>query len=238
MAFKKIMSALMAGALVLSLGVPAFATNTPGTLTLETADPYEFTVEGSTAVPAIKIEVPETVGLIANPYALTVDAQNIGGTATEKGVIISPVQYIKNKSLVDIDVTATVAGYVGGEVEFSATTTNTETTKKAFVTFEMATCDGTTAPVTYPNSAVLKVLGDNDSPVAVGSSALTMAKSTDGTAVASTGAIAFHFKGDLTPAEKVVTTGDSAQAPWNDGDVFGATVVFNFTAKTNTTTTP
>lgn len=241
MTFKKIMSAVMAGAMVLSLGVPAFASSTSSGLTLESADPYEFTVEGSTAVPAIKIVVPETVGMIANPYGLSVDLTTIGGTGNSSDVIVSPVQYIKNLSKVDVDVTATVAGYVDGEVEFAtAAVTTSETKKKAFVELEMGLCNGTAAPGSYTNKAALKVLGDNENPVSLGS-ALTMVKSTDGTTVANNGAVGFHFTGSLTSNEKIQTTGENAQSPWNEGDVFGANVVFNFTAKTNaagsTTTT-
>lgn len=228
MTFKKIMSAVMAGAMVLSLGATAFASSTPGTITLETADPYEFSVESQTQVPAMKIVVPEAVGVIANPYKLTVDATSIGGTATESDVIISPVQYIKNLSLVDVDVKATVAGYVSDEVVFA--TADPDTTvkaKQAHVTFEMGLCDGSQAPGTYPNSVKLTA---TETPVAVGSSALTMLKSADGSTVGATGAVGFHFTGKLTPNEQIDT---SVQAPWNEGDVFGAAVAFTFTAKTN-----
>ena len=234
MTFKKIMSAVMAGAMVLSLGATAFAA--PATVDLETVDPFELPVEGTTQVPTIKIQVPETVGIIANPYNLSVDATAIGGSATESGQIISPVQYIKNLTKgVDIEVKATVAGYVDGEVEFATGTTATETTKKAYLQIEWGLCDGTAAP-TYGDTTTVAVIADGATPTPVGATGLTMKASSDGTAVATNGAVGFHFKGDLTPNEKVVTTGDTAQTPWSEADTFGATVVFNFTPKTNAAT--
>lgn len=236
MAFKKILSAVMAGAMVLSLGMTAFASSTSSGITLETADPYEFTVDGTTQVPALKIVVPETVGVIANPYGLTVDATAIGGGKEVTDKIVSPVQFIKNQSAVDIDVSATVAGYVGGEVEFATTAiTDSVTKKQAFVTFEMAqTVTAETAPDAYTHKAVLSAA---ETPVEVkqgdADKVVTMEKAGADGAVSAKGAVAFHFVGELTANDKIVTTGDNAQAPWNEEDVFGATVVFNFSAKTN-----
>lgn len=222
MTFKKIMSAVMAGAMVLSLGVTAFASAAPGTITLESADPFELPVTGTTEVPAIKITVPETVGVIANPYRLTVDATSIGGTATEAGQIISPVQYIKNYSKVDVDASVKAAGYVTGEVTFaSATVAAAEKTKKAYVNLKMGTCNGTAAPTTYSNTLALTA---TETPVAVGSTPLTMLKSADGTTVDATGAIGFTFEGDLSTAPEVA---------WTPDDTFGATLFFEFTSKAN-----
>ena len=148
MAFKKIMSAVMAGAMVLSLGVTAFASSTSGGVTLEGELGYELGVEGTTSVPTIKVVVPESAGVIANPYRITVDATAIGGTATESGQIISPVQYVKNLSLINVDIKTSAAGYVGGELTFGTFTAGTEKGKKADVSIEAALCDGTTAPTT------------------------------------------------------------------------------------------
>lgn len=221
MAFKKILSAVMAGAMVLSIGATAFAsTTTPGTTTLEAADPYELTVEGTTDVPTLKIIVPESAGVIANPYRLSVDAQSIGGGATENGQVISPVQYIKNQSEVDVEVTAKAYGYVGGEA-FFGTSANNDADKFANITFEMGSCDGTAAPTTYSNSVVLDASEEGK---AVGDAAIKMGQSTDGTAVASDGAIGFHFTGTLN---------DATSTPWTENDTFGATIVFEFKSTAN-----
>lgn len=219
MAFKKVMSAVMAGAMALSLGMTAFASSTSSGVTLEGELGYELGVEGTTTVPTIKVVVPETAGVIANPYRMTVDAQGIGGTATENGQIISPVQYVKNLSLVDVDVKTSAAGWVGGELTFGTFTAGTEKGKKADVSIEIGLCDGTAA-ATSPTTAKLAA---TETPTQVGTTLLTMAKS-DGATVASTGALSFQFTG---------TMNDAPETPWTEEDTFGATLVFEFTAKAN-----
>lgn len=221
MTFKKVLSAVLAGAMVLSMGMTAFATSTSSGVTLESEDPYELTVEGTTQVPALKIVVPETASIIANPYRLSVDASSIGGTANESGQVISPVQYIKNMSLVDVEVTAKAYGYVDGEAFFGSAATS-DADKFADISFEMGLCDGTQAPASYTANTVK--LDTSEEGKAVGAAGLTMTKSTDGTAVAATGAVGFHFTGDLN---------DETSTPWTEADTFGATIVFDFTAKAN-----
>lgn len=220
MAFKKIMSAVMAGAMALSLGMTAFASSTSSGVTLEGELGYELGVEGTTSVPTIKVIVPESAGVIANPYRITVDATAIGGTATESGQIISPVQYVKNLSLINVDIKTSAAGWVGGELTFGTFTAGTEKGKKADVSIEAALCNGTAAPTAY--SETLKLTA-TETPVAVGA-VKTMAKSSDGTAVAANGALAFHFSG---------TMNDAPETPWTEEDTFGATLVFEFTGKAN-----
>lgn len=220
MTFKKVLSALMAGAMVLSLGMTAFASATPPPVDLETTDPYELVIEGETAVPTVKIVVPEFGGVIANPYKLTVDATKLGGTATESDQIVSPVQYVKNLTKADINVKATVYAYTDGEAFFGSAKKD-DMDKWINASFEMGLCDGSTAPASYAEKiAALEIKEEGQT-----TGALKMVQSADGSAVATNGAVGFHFTGTMngTPA-----------APWTEGDIFGASIVFEFEPAANT----
>ncbi len=227
MAFKKILSAVMAGALVLSIGATAFAAGGgPTYVNQESFDQWGTDTETTVNVPTIKISVPETVTLVANPYKLTFDGTGLGLTSNEKGQIISPAYHIKNLSNVDIDVTMSAAGWANGEVEFATATTATATKKQAFLQIDYAAGPGTSdTAVTGGTQYTVKAL---DTPEKVNTSPVTLLKSNDGIAVATTGSFDFQFKGDCTLPSKLVTTGDSAQLPWNEEDTFGASVVFDF----------
>ena len=100
MTFKKVLSAVMAGAMVLSMGLTAFATAaTPsGQVALEGEEVYEIEVGGATQVATIKVQVPEVVGFIVNPYKLDAKNEEIGIGTTGNTAIVSPLQKIVNKS--------------------------------------------------------------------------------------------------------------------------------------------
>ena len=62
MRFKKVLSAVMAGAMVLSMGLTAFATS--GQVDLEGEGVYEIEVGSATQAATIKVKVPEAVGFV------------------------------------------------------------------------------------------------------------------------------------------------------------------------------
>ena len=100
---KKVLSFVLAIALVLAVAVPAFATAAPGTT--EIVDPARLAtgvtnkITGQTSVGTLKVTVPTTNTVILNPYGLSlkikdgvIDNDNCtASTAT----VSTPRQYIK-----------------------------------------------------------------------------------------------------------------------------------------------
>lgn len=222
MAFKKIMSAVMAGAMVLSMGMTAFAASTEPNF--EGTDPLEIPVISGTQIPTIQLIVPEAVGMIANPYRLEVKNEELQMQAAESSQIISPVQYIQNKSDVAIDVKASIYGEAAETVKIVAAEGDVtkDNKKNAYIAFQMAKTAGTTAPADWTSPAdelILNTTATAENPI-TSSNAVQMKAKTSTTE----NAIAFHFTGKLQ---------DDPETAWTEDDFINAGLIFNFTAVAN-----
>lgn len=224
MTFKKIMSAIMAGAMVLSMGMTAFATTAQGQVDLEGEEGYEIEIGSSTQVATIKVQVPEVVGFIVNPYRLEAKNEEIGvGTAGE-GQIVSPLQKIVNKSDFAIKIGGTIYAYENNPDE-----------AKLKSALSSAGSDGS-----QPKEAVISFIAEAGT--ASDTDALTAGtcKVDLSTALGETGAaltaIELTNKDGATPAYTFNFDGSAQDAPtvaWTEADTFGATIAFTFTAVAN-----
>lgn len=147
---KKILSITTALAMMLSMSSMALATEirSPGDSGVYTSG--EIEVSGTTTVPEIKITVPSTGNIVANPYKLEYD---LGDSKKSSDQIVSVPQFIKNESNVAIDVSASVTGEIYSNdkndksvVFASAALKGTETTKSVFMYLDIVESEnGSTA---------------------------------------------------------------------------------------------
>ena len=224
MNFKKIMSTALAGAMALSLSVPAFAAaNSDTSLEQNTA------ITGTTQAPTIKITVPATGAVTVNPYKMEVTV----GSDTKTDQIISATQFIENASDVAVKVSAQVTGTAAGNLAFATASTQTKavTTNSVFMYFEMvASDDGSTEPTwatAYDSKSTTQILVSTKATKKA--DMLTLAAGT-GTAAASTGGYAaFHLAGD---AASTPTTA------WAAADKADVAIAFTFTPTATSTATP
>ncbi len=226
MTFKKIMSAVMAGAMVLSLGMTAFAAATPGQTELEGEQGYEIEIGSSTQAATIKVQVPEVVGFIVNPYRLEAKNDEIGITTGAETQIVSPLQKIVNKSAFKISIGGTIYAYENNPEEATLKTTLTaveasKPTPKEAKIFFVAKADADTA------TTALKI-GGGDMEVD-----LATAKTDSGAALTP---VELDKTGGAKPAYTFNFDGEAQAAPavaWTEGDTYGATIAFTFTAVAN-----
>lgn len=231
MTFKKVLSAVMAGAMVLSMGLTAFATGTPtgtptGQVKLEGEEGYEIEVGGATQVATIKVQVPEVVGFIVNPYRLDAKNEEIGITTAGDTQVVSPLQKIVNLSDFKISVGGTIYAYENSEeaklvATLSSATAPAKPPKEAVINFVAKA--GTKADTT-----ALKATGTG-----VASVDLSTAKTDAGVALV---AIQVDEKDGTSDAYTFNFDGSAQDAPataWTEGDTFGATISFTFTAVAN-----
>lgn len=233
MTFKKIMSALMAGAMALSMGMTAFASTVPtGQTQLEGEPGYEIEVGSSTATAVIKVQVPDVVGFIVNPYRLEAKNEEIGistGAATQ---VVSPLQKIVNKSDFKIKIGGTIFAYENNPEEaklVSALTTTeppTGFTKEAKIHFvAKAGAENDSTSLTIAGSPAVNV---DLSTAKTDTGAALTAVELDKTGSA-TSAYTFNFDG---------TAQDAPAVAWTEADTFGATIAFTFTAVANAAPSP
>ncbi len=225
MTFKKVLSAIMAGAMVLSMGLTAFAAAAPAGVELEGAEGYDIEVGGATQVATIKVQVPEVVGFIVNPYRLEAKNEVLGITTAGETQVVSPLQKIVNLSDFKISVGGKIYGVENSEeAKLVATVTSTKPTdgfkKEASIDFCYEA--GAKADTTRLESASAgnKVnLSTALTDTGANLTAVELDKK-DGTA----DAYCFNFDG--------TAQADPAVA-WTEGDTFGATISFTFTAVAN-----
>lgn len=130
---KRFGATAMAGALALSMALPAYAGST-------TPPSYKTTINGAYTAPTLNVTVPGTVTAVVNPYGLPFDL--VDGEVTIKGdnakISTGSAMLIENRSGSALKVGAKVKGTAKGTgVAFSATTlTDGETDKKIYANFE------------------------------------------------------------------------------------------------------
>lgn len=243
---KKVASTMLAGAMVAGLAIPAFAAeydSTAGTAN-EITDPSKLTattsVTSTVEVPTMKICVPKTGAIVANPYKLSVvvveaDSANSISEVSSDAQIINDASYIYNYSASKINVSATVTGKVGGAVKFAtAAPTNKTTDKQAYIYMkaEGVSNDGVNKvnDASFSDTAYSKA---ND--ILLSTTAVTKTnwvvmeaaeENTTGGGYDKPAGMAFKFFGSLT--EQPTTS-------WTAKDTVSATVAFTFSVATDVT---
>ena len=125
-------AAAMAGALALSMALPAYAA--------ATTPSYKTTINGAYSAPTLNVTVPGTVTAVVNPYGLPFDL--VDGEVTIKGdnakISTGSAMLIENRSGSALKVGAKVKGTVKGSgVAFdTASVADNETSKKIYANFE------------------------------------------------------------------------------------------------------
>ena len=232
MTFKKIMSAVMAGAMALSLGMTAFAAATPGQTELEGEQGYEIEVGSSTQAATIKVQVPDAVGFIVNPYRLEAKNEEIGITSAAQTQVVSPLQKIVNKSAFKISIGGTIYAYANNPEEAKLVKTlttpapGTPTPKEAAISF-LAKADVETATTALKVSDTVGTKVElADAATDTGAALTAVELAAAGTTGGNT-AYTFNFDG---------TAQDAPAVAWTEGDTYGATIAFTFTAVANAAT--
>lgn len=149
---KRFASTVMAGALTMSLAVPAFAADSQTVITATYAET------------ALEVTVPANTGATINPYGLPVTMEDATTVLSGQPITISTPLMIENKSAVALKVGASVATTVetGMTLATAATGVADKTTKELYVefqAFEAAGIDGATVAdptETNPAWAALK----------------------------------------------------------------------------------
>lgn len=219
---KKLMSAALAGAMALSLAVPAFAADKD----IAADGANEIDITGTLQAPTVKVVIPDdaSTSVILNPYGLEVTV----GSDKATDQVINKTVYMKNLTQCNVQVSAAVTGTLpaAGGVTFAtapiSTAAKAPTTKQVFMYFEMSTStDGSTEPSW---KAFGKTAAANQIVVAKTASAaktmVVMAKSPDGSATAdANGYAAFHLAGDCA---------DQSTTAWAATDAVSVKVAFTF----------
>lgn len=226
---KRILSTVLAGAMALSMAVPALAEETVITGTYEAVE--------------IDVVVPSEGTALINPYGLPVEVDKSGtakATITGEQIVTRPL-YIKNKMAIDLDVSATLSGKATGKGMTLATEplAADDTSKSAFVYLQMtpsaksgAEDSGSTHTLAdglvdefaawsqaYDEDVDLVLGGDQD-----GAKKMATLKA----ATHTSGAFSAYTAGSIALvrlAGKVVKSPDQA---WTESDGFEATVAYTF----------
>lgn len=227
---KRFGATVMAGALALSMAMPAYA----GSAT--TPPSYKTTINGAYTAPTLNVTVPGTVTAVVNPYGLPFDL--VEGEVTIKGdnakISTGTAMLIENRSGSALKVGAKVKGTVKGSgVTFdTATIADNETSKKIYANFEAfnaptLTEDNYNDEVTVANlfkdlktaDAVLKVnVTAGEDPAVDANGGLILREGADD-ALQSGSVGLFRLSGNAT---KKPTT------DWASGDGFTVEVTFSF----------
>lgn len=228
---KKVLSFVLAIALVLAVAVPAFATAAPGTT--EIVDPARLAtgvtnkITGQTSVGTLKVTVPTTNTVILNPYGLSLKIKdgvidNDNGTAST-ATVITPMQYIKSESTSKVKVSVVATGTVGGNAKLSPTaidntdTDNCPTTNSVCLALVWGAASGTepTAAVAFPSDL------DSDTKHVVLATRASEKTEMETLVSGETAAqyMAFNLAGNAVKAPAT---------PWTAKDTVGATLAFTF----------
>lgn len=226
MTFKKVMSALMAGAMVLTMGMSAMASDETSKADLAAV---EIPVTSTVNVPTLKIMIPNSIGMVVNPYRLEANVGTNDAPILKNGQVVSKTYFIKNYSPVGIKVTPTVSGGAAFTLLPSGAPATTPTDgyleKQGIINFEYETATDGNEP-TWPASVTKKlVLGEEP---ATPSAAPILNVGREGTdsdpAINFDNSLAFRFTGTVT---------ETPTDPWTAEDVVEAALVFEFASQPN-----
>lgn len=141
MNLKRFASVAMAGALALSMAVPAFASNATN-------------ITGSYRAITLSVVVPTTGSAIINPYGLPYELGE-GVSISGQQITTGAPLVVQNKSAVPLSVSASIVGVKKGNFTFDANAIGaSETGNKGNVLFQMFEAPG----VTEANAADMTVL--------------------------------------------------------------------------------
>ena len=235
MKIKKILSLVLASIMVLALAVPAFAVDDITPNVTDITKGANVKIAGSTEAPTIRVSVPTSAKLIANPYALTVkktDENGLDADSTAK--VISPTQFIQSQSNIDLYVSGTITGTPSTEVKLLSADkadddawTAASKSKEMFLYFVMkenttvgTKISDTTAYSADDASQMIVQAKATPIPAAMAAQAkLGKATITDGTADKTT-EVAFRLMGKLTS--------NLATGTWTDKDKVDVAIAFTF----------
>lgn len=258
MSMKRFGSIVMAGAMALSLVVPAFAETAAAT-------PNQTVVDGNYVAPVISVLVPATGTAQVNPYGLpvTVGAKADGTLIQVVGEQISNTpMYLGNYGTIDLDVNATLAVIPTGDVEIKPTyAAGTDKGKQMKVTLEVKGLDDSKYAKVIDNEALVLSLYEAyaidatwtgaESLVAPAAAkgattvanpaksasamatlgAATVNTSDDGTSTITYGddsVALFRLVGEMNEEPEKTEGGNQVEDPWVAADGFKATIVFKF----------
>lgn len=262
---KRFGSIVMAGAMALSLVVPAFA---------ESAEtPTQTVVDGGYVSTPISVVVPATGSATINPYGLpVVVSAKADGTAisiSDQQITNVPM-FIGNYGTTPLDVNATLAVLPKGDVSIKggALATNTDKGKEMNVTLEIAGLnddaykqgiesealvlalhekfadDATWSGLTAANKLVAPAAAKGATSVATPAKS-NAALATLGAATVNGEAVTYGAKsialfrlvGEMNAEPKKTVDSNDVDDPWVAADGFQATIVFKFKPAAKTTVT-
>jgi len=247
---KKLLSLVMATAMILSLAVPAFAAGTnywePQTATTDQAS-QEIIFAAKTFVPTIKLTMPNitTDPMVLNPYKIDYagTTATINGTVTVNPAnyadqVICPVYNIKNETDAKMKVKVATSTTATGVTMVSDHVDITESGKKALLQFVVGKTGVAAANLeANSNGAVYGRLDPydlaNNSVVTLNASTTTATEvATLASAVSGTTTTAnylqFQFSGELSRQPNTA---------WTASDTVSTTVTFTFSPISGTDTT-
>jgi len=253
MKMRKFLSLVSAGALMLSIGAPAFAAGDEPNVTVA-GEATEFSFSPATYTPSIKVCMNTSETLYVNPYgaALEVGQKDATTKAYSKATIGSPIQYIENYGDTPLKVGVQITPkYKSGITDVATDAiTAAEESKKVELTFQLATyakdaakfapaVAEATGKFTAPTSGKLATIDinakDSDGNY-TGRSFRMLDKATSGLQIAEKGSsnpglAAFSMYGEITAEPKKQDPNDATKKiadKWSDSDSIEATVAFTF----------
>ena len=230
----RVLSGALAGALAVTMAVPAFATST--------------VIEGTYEEPTIAVTLPDTGEALINPYGMPVELNPSATTPSSivGAQIVTKPLAIVNNSAVDLKVSATVTATAKGDLRLATSKpSSSDTTKSAYVYLQMtnSTLDANNAST---GADAIAGMGLDDVAAAVAAweqKAYTSATDLllSGTAAATKNDMLVLKASDTTtgstPAAEVGSVGlfrlagqvvASPRDAWAEADGFTATVAFSF----------
>lgn len=212
---KKVLSLVLAMALILAVAVPAFATETTLTDPAKAATGASTTVTATPKVPTINVVVPKTASVVVNPYQMSVGE----GAAASQDQIISATSYITNKSDIKLNVGVSVTGKAGSGVTLASATAVSEKTNSVFLKFGINNSADNTSPLDFStlpaaNTVVVSATKQDIT-------GLELAATTE----SAPNYLAFAVTGDAATAP---------DKPWTAAMTVTTTVAFTFTPVANT----
>lgn len=242
---KKLLSLALACAMILTLAIPAFATDYYSHGETASEDLTQtVTISAKTFVPTVKLTLPGLTdpSIVLNPYKIAytggpdtnptkLNGEDVGDTDDQIKQVISPIYTIKNETDVKLNFAVAVTGSVEGEVTFSNDPVAVkETNKKAHVGLVMMKKELSAAPSADTSSAQTLIgatvgsatITKSDVEIVYLKTSETKLTAQKSLADAKTAAnyLAFQFIGDLTR---------KPTKAWADTDKVSAVITFTFT---------
>jgi hypothetical protein len=223
---KKLASLILALAMCLALGAPAFATSQTGSLTTEL----------SSQLPELKVTLPTAATIILNPYRNTVQdtvaAASAGIDKGDKLQIMSAVFSIVSTTSNKLHIEATATGSVGGNAEFSSNpvavgAAGHKVNLTLTYAFETAS-NATAAPTVFPapnkvtNPTNVKTISDSEQTLK-----WDLPATTASTGAGSVQRLNLQFGGTCSDSPS------QDEGPWTDSDTVSCAFVFTVTPVTD-----